>query len=230
MPRLTLQSAVAGLKRRYGKPAAPVSREPFALVLWEQVAYLVPDSTRRAAFLQLKARVGLSPEEILAVPPATLRTIARAGGPIAVADRAERMHASADLARSRFGGDLRNALKLPLPLARRALGRFPMIGEPGADKILVFTRTARALPLDSNGLRVLQRLGLVPKGKDYRSSYRRAQETLARSLPRTYDGLIAGYQLLRQHGQEVCRRNAPDCPACPLRSRCPSGNLVTIRA
>jgi len=170
MPRLTLQSAVARLKRRYGKPAAPVSREPFAMILWEQVAYLVPDSTRRAAFLQLKARVGLSPEEILAVPPATLRTIARAGGPIAVADRAERMHASAELVMSRFGGDLRNALKLPRPLARRALGRFPMIGEPGADKILVFTRTARALPLDSNGLRVLQRLGLVPKGKDYRSS------------------------------------------------------------
>lgn len=226
MSRLTLQSAVAGLKRVYGKPAAAVSRDPFALILWEQVGYLVPDSTRRAAFLQLKARVGLTPEDILAVSPATLLSIARLGGAIAARTRADRMHASAELVARNFGGNLRKALKLPLPEARRWLGRFAMIGEPGADRILVFTRTARTLPLDSNGLRVLQRLGLVTEGKDYRRSYRRAQETLAPALPRTYDALIEAYQLLRQHGQELCRRNTPACPVCPLRSQCPSGRLA----
>jgi endonuclease III len=223
VPTLTLQSAVAGLKRLYGKPAPPVSRDPFILILWEQVAYLVPDAKRRTAFLQLKARVGLQPEEILAASPATLRSIARIGGPIAAVARADRMHASAELVMRRFGGNLRQALKLPADAARRALGQFAMIGEPGADKILVFTRTARMLPLDSNGLRVLQRLGLVTEGRDYRSSYRRAREALASALPRTYDGLSDGYHLLRRHGQELCRRNAPDCPACPLRPQCPFG-------
>jgi len=230
MTRLTLRSALASLKRVCGKPPAPISRDPFALILWEQVAYLVPDSTRRAAFLQLKARVGLAPEDVLAVSPATLQSIARLGGPIAVRARADRMHASAELVLREFGGNLRKALKLPVAEARRWLGRFAMIGEPGADRILVFTRTARMLPVDSNGLRVLQRLGLVTEGRDYRRSYHRAQETLAPALPRTYEGLIEAYQLLRRHGQDLCRRTAPDCPACPLRARCPSGNLASRRA
>ena len=58
-----------------------------------------------------------------------------------------------------------------------------MIGEPGADKILVIMKRARLLPLDSNGLRVLSRVGLISEAKDYRTTYRRAQETLAPSLP-----------------------------------------------
>ena len=37
---LSLRSVVTTLRRHYGKPARPVSRDPFHLVLWEQVGYL----------------------------------------------------------------------------------------------------------------------------------------------------------------------------------------------
>jgi endonuclease III len=219
---LSLRSAVATLKRYYGPPPAPVSRDPFRLVLWEQVAYLVSDAERRKAFRALQARVGLTPGAILGASAGELRAIARLGGSIAAPLRAARLRQSAELVAGRWNGDLRAALKLPTAQARRALAAFAMIGEPGADKILVFTRTARVLPLDSNGLRVLQRLGLVAQGRDYRASYRRAQEALAPELPTGFEALIAAYQLLRRHGQELCRRKAPDCPPCPLRVRCPS--------
>jgi endonuclease-3 len=112
------------------------------------------------------------------------------------------------------------------PKARRALAQFPMIGEPGADKILVFTKQARLLPLDSNGLRVLRRLGLTPDGKDYRTTYRRAQEALAPSLPNDHNWLIAAYGLLRLHGQELCLRSAPVCSRCPFRARCPASSYA----
>ncbi len=98
-----------------------------------------------------------------------------------------------------------------------------MIGEPGADKILVFAKRARLLPLDSNGLRVLVRLGLITAKKDYRATYRRAQESLAPALPRDPDSLIAAYHLLRRHGQELCRRREPACDRCPLRAYCAFG-------
>jgi endonuclease III len=223
MPKaLTLRSTLAALKRFYGKPASPVGRDPFRLILWEQVAYLVSDVQRRQAFRALQARVGLTPGAILGASAAELRAIARLGGPIAAPVRAARLRQSAELVLGRWDGDLRAALRLPVDQARKALAQFAMIGEPGADKILVFTRTARLLPLDSNGLRVLQRLGFTTEARDYRASYRRAQETLAPQLPRDFAGLIAAYYLLRQHGQELCRRSAPDCPRCPLRTQCPS--------
>ena len=223
---LTLRSVVTTLRRHYGKPTPPISRDPFHLILWEQVGYLVPDVQRRRAFSALRTEVGLQPTAILAAPTATLETITRLGGPIAVRVRASRLRESAELVLGRWDGNLRAALRLPLPQARRALAQFPMIGEPGADKILVFTKTARLLPLDSNALRVLRRLGMTPDAKDYRTTYRRAQNTLARGLPNDHNWLISAYGLLRLHGQELCRRTAPACSRCPFWACCPSSSYV----
>jgi endonuclease-3 len=220
---------IRSLRRCYGKPPPPISRDPFQLILWEQVAYLASDDERRAAFEELRKATKLTPSGILAATPSRLTAIARMGGAIAAADRAERMRRSAELVIGRWRGDLREALKLPLREARRALAAFPMIGEPGADKILVFMKAARLLPLDSNGLRVLQRLGIAPITKDYRSSYRGAQEAVRTQLPPTHRDLMNAFFLLREHGQKICRRTAPDCPACPLRADCPTGRDHTTR-
>jgi hypothetical protein len=51
-------------------------------------------------------------------------------------------------------------LKKPLPQAKKALKRFPSIGDPGAEKILLLTRSYPVMALYSNGLRTLCRVGL----------------------------------------------------------------------
>lgn len=224
MPRRpTLATVLRTLRAHYGPPPTPVSRDPFHLILWEQVGYLATDATRRAAYDTLKQRVGLRPADILKAPLPRLRAVARLGGSIAAGERAARMRRSAELVRKRWDGDLRRVLRLPLTQARRALAAFPMIGEPGADRILATSGQARLVPLDSNALRVVQRLGLAPTGKDYRHSYQAAQKALRRSVPRTRPQRIAAYALLRRHGQELCRNRAPHCPKCPLLPICPTG-------
>jgi endonuclease III len=220
----SLRPVVTALRRHYGKPAPPVSRDPFHLILWEQVGYLVPDTQRRRAFMALRKDVGLRPAAILAASPRTLERITRLGGSIAARSRAARLRESAERVIGRWDGDLGRALRLPVLQSRRALAEFSMIGEPGADKILAFTRQARLVPLDSNALRVVTRLGLTPEGKDYRSSYRRAQQALARAIPRDPEWPIRAYSLLRRHGQELCRRRSPACERCPLQRRCPSAD------
>ncbi len=221
---LPLRSVVTTLRRYYGAPPRPVSRDPFRLILWEQVAYLVPDAQRHQAFKALREEVGLTPSDIEAASAATLVRIARLGGPIAAGVRAGRLRSSAERVMGRWDGHLAVALRgLPLAQARRALAQFAMIGEPGADKILVFGGRAHLLPLDSNGLRVLCRLGLTSEQRDYRATYRHAQASLAPVLPRTSAALVAAYYLLRRHGQELCRRKAPLCTRCPLQDRCPYG-------
>lgn len=219
----SLQSVVGTLRRYYGKPPAPASHDPFQLILWEQVAYLVPDAQRHAAYVALRSRVGLTPAAILQAPMTTLRAITRLGGSIAAPARAARLRRSAELVVRRWHGNLRVALKLPPAQARRALAQFPMIGEPGADKILALTKTAPVLALDSNALRVLQRLRLAPQAKDYRTAYRKAQAAITPGILPSYPWLITAAQLLRHHGQVLCRRNAPHCPQCPLCAECPVG-------
>jgi endonuclease III len=220
----SLRRVLTTLGRHYGKPQRPISRDPFKLILWEQVAYLVPDAQRRRAFAALRSQVGLTPRAIVAASDTKLRAITRLGGPIAVAVRATRLRQSAELAIGRWDGDLRTALRLSIPKARKALAEFAMIGEPGADKILVLAKRARLLPLDSNGLRVLCRLRLTTEEKDYRTTYRRAQAVLAPVLPKDSDGLIAAYYLLRLHGQKLCRRSEPQCNRCPLCKDCAFGS------
>ncbi len=223
----TLKSVVAALRKFHDKPAPPVSEDPFELVLWEQVAYLVDDARRRAAFEALRTRVGLSPKKLLAAPIAQLRAITRLGGAIAAPLRAERLRKSAELVTKKWDGDLRNALALPEAKALKALAQFPMIGAPGAAKILAACGGGTELPLDSNALRVVQRLGIATEEKDYKTSYRTAQAAVAKQLPKLPAARVEAGQLLRHHGQTLCKRNDPDCGRCPLRKECRLGRIRT---
>jgi len=212
------------LQKRHGPPAWPAGTDPFRQVLFQQVGYLVPRETRRAAFARLESEIGLSPAAISKAPLPKLRAIARAGGTIAAADRAARMKQSAVLVERRHGGDLRAALDAPLPQARKLLQAFPMIGAPGADRILAACGAHAVLGLESNGLRVAHRLGFGSDRGSYTAAYRSAQTALADQLPQSPTALAALSALLEEHGTTLCRRTGPLCDECPLASRCPSAS------
>jgi endonuclease-3 len=129
----------------------------------------------------------------------------------------------ARVALAEFDGDLTGVVQQPAAEAKRALRRFPGIGEPGAEKILLFSRSHPMLALESNGLRVVVRLGFSEEKKSYDATYRAAREALHRELAgveNDYAWLIDAHQLLRRHGQELCKRSLPLCDPCPLRERC----------
>jgi endonuclease-3 len=214
-----LKRVIARLEKHYGKPEPPLTRDPFEIILLEKSGYLCSDERRESAFRELKKRVGTTPAKILATPAEVLQQITAIGG-IYADVRALRMHQSATLVRDEFAGDLRPVLKLDFKAARKAFSKFPMIGEPGAEKILLFAGAHARLALESNGLRVVIRLGFGEEHKNYSTMYRRAQEALPiEGL--SCEKLIAAHQLLRRHGQEICRRTDPACPACPLLPDCP---------
>jgi endonuclease-3 len=188
------------------------------MVLFESIAYLATDPKRSAAWRELKKRIGAAPEQILAAPASALLPMARAG--ILAADRVERVKDAAGIVVRDFGGDLAGALDASPSGARKALRRFPGIGEPGAEKILLFSRRARILALESNGLRVLLRLGYGREEKSYAASYRAVGEAAGAELRTDFTWLIAAHQLLRRHGQELCKRSHPLCARCPLTREC----------
>jgi endonuclease-3 len=206
------------LQATYGRPKPPKS-DPFELILWENVVYLLSDERREAAFEALRERVGLTPKAILGAPQATLLEIAKMGG-MRPEVRVERFRTIARITLDQFQGDLRKVLKLPLKQAKKALQLFPTIGEPGAEKILLFTKSYPVLGLDSNGLRVLRRIGYGKECKNYSATYHSVQEAVAGEIGQNCGPLIKANQLLRQHGQERCKLNAPLCRICPLTDLC----------
>ena len=104
--------------------------------------------------------------------------------------------------------------------AKKDLQKFPAIDEPAAEKIVLFNHRHPFLALDSNGLRVLVRLGYAPEHRNYAATYKGIQRALAPDLPDDCGTLIRAHQLLRQHGQELCKRNSARCDSCLLRAHC----------
>src|SRR5207248_1761289 len=133
--------------------------------------------------------------------PRVLREIASLGGPIGVNDRVRHMQDAAAYVVDELGGSLDSVLSLPVPRAKRALQRIYGIGEPGAEKILLFTRSQKLLPLDSNGLRTLVRIGYGAEHKNYTTMYRSARDAAQTEAVQRVDWLIDAHLLLRAHGQ-----------------------------
>jgi endonuclease III len=216
--RSELPNIIKQLEAHYGAQAPPKLTGPWEMILWENVAYLVDDERRLKAFQTLKKVIGIDPEEILDASDQDLREVAGQG--ILASRFAEKLRKCGRIAIEEFGGDLKQVLKWPLPKAKNALQMFPGIGEPGAEKILLFNRTTHALALESNGVRVLVRLGFAKERKSYSTTYRLVQQAVADELRADYDWLIQAHLLLRRHGQELCKRSGPLCDMCPLCAEC----------
>jgi endonuclease-3 len=218
MPRIALRQVAERLESHYGQPKAPKLDGPWEMVLWENVAYLADDERRQQAFQVLKKRIGTEPGRILSVSDEALLEVTRHG--ILAEQFAKKLRQCARIALEEFDGDLRPVLKLPLPKAKKALQKFPGIGEPGAEKILLFTRIYAVLALDSNGLRVLLRLGFGEEKKSYSTTYRLVQKAVEEGVIKDFSWLIQAHLLLRRHGQELCKRTRPECERCPLAYDC----------
>lgn len=220
----SLARRLNALEKRYGRPTAPKTKDPFALVLWENVAYLVDDEKRSGAFALLKKTVGLRPADILAAPADSLWAVASFG--IKPELRVATLKRCAEIAAKDFDGDVGSALALLPKEAMRKLRKFPSIGEPGAEKVLLFTRTHPVFALESNGLRVLLRLGYGKESQSYGASYRSVRDAVSEEIVEDCDWLIRAHLLLKRHGQETCRRSAPACEICPVQDGCAFFNVT----
>lgn len=219
MASSSLEQIIHLLQDYYGRPAPPAITEPLEIILLENIAYLVDDRQREKAFAALRAEVGTEPGEILSAPMKKLLQVASLGGMRPEA-RVGKLREIALIALEEFNGDLGLALKQPLAQAKKSLKKFPGIGDPGAEKILLFTKSFPILALESNGLRVLLRLGFGQEHKNYSTSYRSVQEALQEQVGEECAFLIRAHQLLRRHGKELCRTNHPACELCPLNRSC----------
>ena len=216
---MTLVAVVEALEKAYGAPKPPPSTDPWELILRENVVYLADEEGREKAFAALKREVGLRPRDILKASPGKLRKISGLAG-ILAENSARKVREAAKIAETEFDGDLAQVLDWPLPKAKRALKKFPGIGDPGAEKLLLIAGRLPVLALESNGLGVLIRLGFAADEGGYPAKYRAAQAAAHESAPRDCAGLWKARELLRIHGKRTCRKN-PLCDVCVLKETCP---------
>ncbi len=212
---MSLRDLVVTLRDHYGAPEKK-KRDPWELIVLENVAYLVDDERRMATYRALEEAIGTTPEAILAADPKKLARAIRGGG-MQPEHRAAKLIKAATIAQRVGLPKLRALMKTAPEEARRVLKRFPGIGDPGADKLLLFMGNAKTIAPDSNALRVLVRLGYGEEHRAYSTTYRVTTSTADRALGRDF---LEAHVLLRKHGQELCKRTRPRCEQCPIAKKC----------
>jgi endonuclease III len=224
---ITLSEALTTLRKFYGHPQSLPTQDPFELIVLENVAYLAPAARRRQAFELLRQTIGTKPQAILAATRAALEHVTAHG--ILKSRFAAKLRECAQMAVDLFAGNLEAAMHGPIENARRTLRKFPGIGEPTADKILLFSGRLASLAPESNGLRVLARLGFFDEKLAYARMYR-ASLVAAEQLSGKIPALQEAHLLLHQHGQTLCKRASPQCGQCPLAGECAHVNRYRARS
>src|SRR5260370_27642013 len=164
------------LEKLYGPQNAVGHTDLYEMILYLNSGYRATDASCSKGFDALKRDVGLKPEEILAASKAKLAKLLRLGG-IVPEQRAARLREIARKVKSEFGGDLKAELKKRVQekyqaskgihSRRKILREFPVIGEPSADKILLFSKLAPVAAVPSAFLRAPIRLRFCREWKNY---------------------------------------------------------------
>lgn len=211
------------LEEFYGKPVLPKPTDPYEMLLHRNCGY--PQSNDRCdkGFRALKKEVGVAPKKILEASDSKLREVMR---PSVMKPElaAQRLKEVAARVLDEFSGDMRAVLKGPLPQAKKALKKFPTVGDSTAEKILLFNKAAPLAAIPSNSVHVAMRLlGGNPglEGRNWNAAYRLAQDTLREAFPSDMNAQIRAYLLLQEHAREICKLARPLCGQCPVSVACP---------
>lgn len=214
-----LTALLAKLEQHHGAVAFAEPTDPYELIVFTNCGYPPSQDNCRRGFEAVRSSVGIAADALLGASERVLAGALKAGG-IVPELRASRLKLTARLVIEEFGGDLRGTLG-DTKEARKALKRFPTIGDPGVDKILLFCAGLPLAAVPSNCLHVPLRLGLGAERPSYAASYRSVQEALTRLLAHEAAAMRRAFLLFRQHGREICRRSTPLCNRCPVAPMCP---------
>ena len=215
-----LEQSLDVLESFHGPQTVRWPTDPYEFLVWWHCGYPASEARCQHGWQALNAAIGISPEKFLVAKPAQLARALKSGGMVPEL-RGARLREIAERVRDACDGDLPTKLRrLPLSKARTLLKGFPGIGDPGADRILLFGGIAALAAVPSNCPEVLVRIRVGKPHANYSANYRDAQQLMQRELAEDFTLRTRAYLLLQQHGQQICKRTHPKCGACPLQDSC----------
>ena len=244
---ITVPEILDLLERHHGKQTPWWPTDPYEFLIWWHCGYPQSDDRCVKGWAALTSQVGTSPRTLLAAKPAELASALKSGGMVPEL-RAMRLKEIAMRVQDELGGDLDAALReanavgctpsvvgqkrssklhrptansqRPTASARKILKSFPNIGDPGADRILLFAGMEPVGAVPSNNVHVLVRVLEGRERENYGVNYRASRQAIEAAVPPRFDARQRVYLLLKVHGNALCKAKNPKCDECPLRADC----------
>jgi endonuclease-3 len=216
---MNIPAILERLEAFYGPQEPCWPADPYAFLVWLHCGYPASDVLCARGWESLNQNIGVQPEQLLAASSAQLTKALKPGGMVPER-RAMRRKEIATRVQDEFAGDLRGRLLGSPTQARKMLKKFPNIADPGADRILLFAGIAPVPAVPSNCPQVLVRIQRGRERENYLVTYKEAQAAIEAEVPKNFEARARAYLLLKQHGQELCKRTKPKCDRCPVRAAC----------
>lgn len=224
----TFASQLDTLESFHGRQRPDWPVDPYEFLVWWHCGYPPSDEACNKGWAALKASFDIAPAKLAKAKEAALSRVLKAGGLIPEL-RAPRIKAVAGEVVEEWGGDLSRALRaMPPAAAVKTLKKFPGIGEPGAERILLFGNIAPLPAVPSNATQVAVRMQHGSPFDSYAKNYKEGRKLIETQTPATASARRRAYLLLKVHGQTLCKRSTPKCDACPIARTCAYLKLMSI--
>jgi endonuclease-3 len=184
---------------------------PFAVLAGIILSQNTSDKNSIKAYMNLRERIGVSPEAILSASEEELVDAIRVAGLARQKARALREAARRIL---EAGGE-RVLLEMPWRQLREFLLSIPGVGKKTADVFLQLVRKAPVFAVDTHAARIARRWGLVGEKAGYDETSRALLEFFGPERSEE------AHRLLIALGRTYCKARSPRCSECPLRDICP---------
>ena len=215
----------------YGQPAPREPWDPLTQLIYSLLASRTKTPVSHQVMRDLEKAFHAGPGNWDPVREASVNEIEHAIASITFPEqKAPRLKALLQQITARVGSLTLDFLaKYRTDKIRSWLEQFEGVGSQVSAAVVNFsTLRRRALVIDANHLRVIQRLCVVP-----RADATTTEERLMRLVPETWDAAMLDehHSLIKLHAQTLCTFADPNCTHCPLLKLCPTGerNLAELK-
>jgi endonuclease III len=207
----------------YGQPKPREPWDPLTQFIYSLLSVRTKTASAHQVMRDLERYFPAGPGNWEAVRDATVSELERAIAVVTFPEvKAPRLKAALMGITDRYGSLTLDFLaRYRTDKIRAWLEQFEGVGPQVSAAVVNFsTLRRRAISVDANHLRVVQRLCAVP-----RADAAITEERLMRLVPETWDAemLDEHHSLVKLHGQTLCTFSEPQCEACPLLKICPTG-------
>lgn len=170
------------------------------------------------AIANLRAAKMLTPSAMLRVRTERLATLIRPSGYFR--QKAKKLKAFLKFLQTGYQGSLARMFQTPTTELREKLLAVHGIGPETADSILLYGGNHPIFVVDAYTHRILGRHEIT----DGKADYEKVRALIENSLPRQAELFNEFHALIVNTGKNWCRKSAPRCEECPLRSLLPANS------
>ena len=197
------------------------AKTPFEVIVGAILTQSTSWKNVECAIANLRSARMLTPSAIIRERTSRLAALVRPSGYFR--QKARKLKAFARFLQRVYGGSLKRMFSTPTADLREKLLSVHGIGPETADSILLYAGNHPVFVVDAYTHRIFGRHGIT----DGKPDYERVRALFEGALPAEPRLFNEFHALVVNTGKNWCRKRAPRCEECPLRSLLPEGSSLS---